>query len=191
LKHRQVQICDFFHKRFRLALVHQIVKADFRRVSNSQTLRRGCEFVETKLASKGNRCVLSILQPKEINKARPVWTILVVDDEPAVCDAIKMMLEHDGHKVQTTSSGREALILLEHSKFDLVTTDFSMLEMKGDTLAAAIKQRLPGQPVLMISTNGANAQAAGQPLPGVDLVISKPFLLEELRKAIDTVLPGT
>jgi CheY-like chemotaxis protein len=57
--------------------------------------------------------------------------------------------------------------------------------MKGDTLAAAIKQRLPNQPVLMISANGAIAKDSGNPLPGVDLVISKPFLLEDLRKAID------
>jgi CheY-like chemotaxis protein len=65
-----------------------------------------------------------------------------------------------------------------------------MSGMKGDTLAAAIKQRLPNQPVLMISTNGALAKASGNPLPGVDLVISKPFSMEDLRKAIAKVLPG-
>jgi CheY-like chemotaxis protein len=80
--------------------------------------------------------------------------------------------------------------MLEQHKFDLVTTDFSMSGMKGDKLAATIKERLPNQPVLMISSNGAFAKAAGHPLPGVDLVISKPFHLEELRKAIATVLPG-
>ncbi len=109
----------------------------------------------------------------------------MVDDEPAVCDTIKMVLEHDGHKVQTASNGSEALVLLEQGKFDLVTTDFSMPGMKGDELAAAIKQRLPNQPVLMISGNGAIAKSSDNSLPGADLVISKPFLLEELRKAID------
>jgi CheY-like chemotaxis protein len=130
------------------------------------------------------------LQSKEINKGKPVWQILVVDDEPAVCGAIKMMLEHDGHKVQMASSGREALSLLEQGGFDLVTTDFSMPGMKGDALAAAIKQRLPNQPVLMISGNGAMSKSSGDPLTGVDLVIGKPFLLEDLRKAIAKVLPG-
>ena len=116
---------------------------------------------------------------------------MVVDDEPAVCGAIKMMIEHDGHKVQTASSGKEALALLEQGRFDLVTTDFSMPEMKGDTLAAAIKQRLPNQPVLMISGNALTSQSSGNPLTGVDLVIGKPFLLADLRKAIDKLLPGT
>lgn len=111
-----------------------------------------------------------------------------MDDEPAICASIKMLLEHDGHKVQTANSGREALSRLEQERFDLVTTDFSMEGMKGDALAVAIKQRLPNQPVLMISANGAIAQSFGEPLPGVDMVISKPFSMEELREAIAKVL---
>jgi CheY-like chemotaxis protein len=126
-----------------------------------------------------------------MNKEKPVWQILVVDDEPDVCETIRMVLEHDGHKIQTVNSGREALVLLEHGKFDLVTTDFSMSGMKGDVLAALIKQRLPNQPVLMISANGAMANDSGNPLPGVDLVISKPFLLEDLRNAIAKVFRET
>jgi CheY-like chemotaxis protein len=131
--------------------------------------------------------VFLVLQPKEINKGNPAWQILVVDDEPTVSEAIKMMLEHDGHKVQTANSGREALTMLEPGRFDLVTTDFSMPEMKGDALAAAIKQRLPNQRVLMISGNGLS-KSSGDPLTGVDLVIGKPFLLEDLREAIAKVL---
>ena len=129
------------------------------------------------------------MEVKEINKGKPVWQILVVDDEPAVCDAIKMMLEHDGHTVQTAKSGREALALLEQRRFDLVTTDFSMPEMKGDALAVAIKQRLPNLPVLMISGNAIMSQSSSNPLTGVDLVIGKPFLLKQLREAIAKVLP--
>jgi CheY-like chemotaxis protein len=63
-----------------------------------------------------------------------------------------------------------------------------MSEMKGDILATTIKQRLPNQPVLMISANGAIAKDSGDPLPGVDLVISKPFSLEDLRNAVDYVI---
>jgi CheY-like chemotaxis protein len=132
----------------------------------------------------------SCLKPKEINKGKPVWQILVVDDEPAVCETIKMLLEHDGHKIQTANNGREALALLEHGKFDLVTTDLSMSEMRGDVLAAAIKEHLPNLPVLLISGNGAIEKDSGNPFPGVDLVIGKPFLLEDLRTAIAKVLPG-
>ena len=74
--------------------------------------------------------------------AFPPRKILVVDDEPFVCDAVKMMLNFDGHTVQTANSGQEALEMLERDKFDLVITDFAMPNMKGDELAAAIKAKL-------------------------------------------------
>ena len=113
----------------------------------------------------------------------------MVDDEPALGGAIKMMLEYDGHAVQTASSGKEALSLLEQGNFDVVITDYSMPEMKGDKLAIAIKQRLPNQPILMITAHADMLMASRNPLTGVDFLISKPFLLEDLRKAIARVLP--
>jgi CheY-like chemotaxis protein len=107
-----------------------------------------------------------------------------VDDEPLVCDAVRMMLVFDGHKVQAVHSGKEALNLLEKRTFDVVITDYEMPEMKGDELAATIKTRTPGQPVVMITAYAETLQASGNPLTGVDFVISKPFVLENLREAI-------
>jgi CheY-like chemotaxis protein len=119
----------------------------------------------------------------------PKKRILVVDDEPFVCDAVKMMLAFDGHDVMTASDAEEALEVFDKNKFDLVITDFAMPGMKGDELAAAIKARLPGQPVVMITAYAEMLQASGKQLPGVDFLVSKPFLLEHLREAISTVLP--
>jgi CheY-like chemotaxis protein len=116
--------------------------------------------------------------------------ILVVDDEPAVNEAIKMMLEYDGHAVQTASNGKEALSLLEQGSFDVVMTDYSMPDMRGDALAIAIKQRLPNQPVVMITAHADALKSSGNPLTGVNFLISKPFLLEDLRTAITSVLQG-
>src|ERR1035437_1981807 len=79
-----------------------------------------------------------------------VRQILMVDHEPAVCGAIKMMLKFDGHAVQTADGSKAALSLLEQGKFDLIITDYSMPGMKGDELAAVIKQRLPHQPKQII-----------------------------------------
>jgi two-component system response regulator MprA len=120
-----------------------------------------------------------------------VWRILVVDDEPAVCDAIKMMLKFDGHEVQTANGSHEALSLLEQDRFDLITVDYAMAGMNGDELAASIKQRLPHQPIIMITAHADMLKSSGSPLAGVDRIISKPFLLEDLRKAIAEVLRGS
>jgi CheY-like chemotaxis protein len=117
----------------------------------------------------------------------PKRHILVVDDEPLVCDAVKMMLAFDGHAVETACNGKEALALFDREKFDLVITDFSMPAMKGDELATAIKARDPKQPVVMITAFAEMLQSSSTPLRDVDYVISKPFLLENLREAIAKV----
>jgi CheY-like chemotaxis protein len=120
-----------------------------------------------------------------------VRQILVVDDEPAVCDAIKMMLKFDGHEVQTADGSKAALSLLEKGKFDLIIMDYSMPGMKGDELAAVIQQRLPHQPIIMITAYAEMLKSSSDPLPGVDFILSKPFSLADLREAIAGVLPGS
>ena len=139
------------------------------------------------IMGEGSRLRL-FLEPMS-TPAFPQRRILVVDDEPFVCDAVKMMLTFDGHVVETASNGKEALAMFEVGKFDLVITDFAMPNMKGDELAAAIKARSPKQPVVMITAYAEMLQSSGNPLTGVDHVISKPFLLENLREAIARVTP--
>jgi two-component system response regulator AtoC len=136
-------------------------------------------------------CKLSIkqLNIKMVKPVIPTKRILVVDDEPFVGEAIKMMLAFDGHEVRIATSGKEALAVLETDTFDLVITDFAMPAMKGDALAAAIKVLLPKQPIVMITAYAEMLQSSGHPLPGVDVLIGKPFLLENLREAITKVLP--
>lgn len=108
--------------------------------------------------------------------------ILVVDDEPLVCDAVKMMLTFDGHLVDTARSAKEALQLFVPGKYDVVFTDMHMPPMNGDVLAARIKEQAPEQPVIMITA--FTEQLRNEPPPGVDLLVPKPFLLEDLRQAL-------
>ena len=109
-----------------------------------------------------------------------------MDDEQSVCDCIRLLLAFDGHEVTSVNSGRAALSVFEKNKFDLVFTDYSMPGMRGDELAVAIKELAPGQPVLMIT-----GFAPPRLLPdGVDCVLSKPFMLTDLREAIHRLSPG-
>ncbi|HYG35559.1 MAG TPA: response regulator [Clostridia bacterium] len=115
--------------------------------------------------------------------------ILIVDDEPFVCEAVKMMLAYDGHSVEAATNGEDALALLAKSTFDVVITDYAMPRIRGDELAATIKARNPKQPVVMVTAYAEMLAASAHPLPGVDLVISKPFLLDHLREAMAKVIP--
>ena len=112
----------------------------------------------------------------------------MVDDDPLVCDSIRRMLAVDGHVVETASSGEAALELFQKAKFDLIIVDYKMPGMNGDELAAAIKALDPHQPIVMVTAHPETLASSGNPLVGVDLVISKPFDLQELRSAVSKLL---
>lgn len=115
--------------------------------------------------------------------------ILVVDDEPMVCDAVEMMLSFDGHEVHTATSAAQALKCFGQTAFDLVITDYAMPQVRGDELAIRLKQRSPQTPVVMITAHAEVLLSTGTPLPGIALVISKPFMIDTLREAIRQTCP--
>lgn len=112
----------------------------------------------------------------------PSKRILAVDDEPFVCEALKMMLMHDGHQVEIVSSGHDALARFDPARFDLVVTDYAMPGMKGDQLAQSIKNRSPQTPIILLTAFPPETQ-----LQCFDLVITKPLSFEDLRNALAKV----
>jgi CheY-like chemotaxis protein len=110
--------------------------------------------------------------------------ILVVDDESLVRQSVNILLQGDGYRVHEAKSGAEALALFEPGKFDMVFTDYLMPEMRGDQLAAAIKERSPNQPVVMLTAFLEKFKPSDPPPGGVDSIICKPFALDTLRTAL-------
>ena len=114
--------------------------------------------------------------------------ILIVDDEPLACDAIRRVLEVDKHSIETATSAQEALAAFQTRKFDLLIIDYEMPVMKGDKLAAAIKAQEPKQPIIMVTAYGESLRAAGDFPLAVERVISKPFDLKDFREAVRQVV---
>ena len=108
-------------------------------------------------------------------------TILLVEDDQAVRESIKMLLAIDRHAVSEAAGGHEALQLFANSKFDLVITDYLMPEMRGDELARNLKNLAPAQPILMVTAYMDKLAQAGKP---ADVILPKPFNLEALRQAL-------
>ena len=108
--------------------------------------------------------------------------ILVVDDEPFVCESIKMLLAYDGHEVETASGGTEALTRFDPKKIQIVFTDFAMPGMKGDELAEKIKARSPTTPIILLTAFPPPTKPAA-----IDLVLTKPFMLQTLRDGLQKI----
>ena len=93
-------------------------------------------------------------------------------------------LQADGHSTTTAAHGREALDRFKTDCIDLVITDQSMPEMNGVQLAAALRERAPNLPIILLTGFGEEMQALGDHPENVDLVIGKPVSASELRRAI-------
>ena len=107
--------------------------------------------------------------------------ILVVDDDAATRESIKLLLDVDRHLVTVASNGMEALELFKKWGFDLVITDYLMPGMLGDELAQRIRSFTPSQPILMVTAYVEKLIAAGQP---ADSMLGKPWSVDELRRAV-------
>lgn len=118
--------------------------------------------------------------------ARPLH-ILAVDDHPVQTELLAQALGSDWHIVATATCGRDAIERFDSEHFDLVITDKAMPGMSGDQLAAAIKAREPGTPVIMLT--GLGRLGDDEDLSEfVDLLVPKPASLKDLRAAIARVM---
>ncbi len=77
--------------------------------------------------------------------------ILVVDDDPGICQTLQEILEGSGCDVTTACDGDEGLRHVESGGFDLVLSDVVMPKMDGYELYTAIKRDHPGLPILMMT----------------------------------------
>ena len=112
-------------------------------------------------------------------------TVLVVDDEPLVCNALKFLLDRFGFDTVMAQSGAEALDCFKQKEFDLVITDFAMPRMNGVDLAIAIKARSPNQPILMLTAYAERFWS--EPVAAVDKILAKPISIPKLQEAIKMV----
>jgi signal transduction histidine kinase len=115
--------------------------------------------------------------------------ILVVDDEPYMCDVCTRTLQRGGYEVVATSEPRTAeRMLRDDQHFDLLLTDIKMPAMSGLELALIARERDPAIAII-IMTGFATMENLQQSVQrGIADFLSKPFELDHLRLAVDQAL---
>ncbi|ODT02559.1 MAG: hypothetical protein ABS52_12910 [Gemmatimonadetes bacterium SCN 70-22] len=120
------------------------------------------------------------------------WTILVVDDEPAVLESTRRALAAMGHTVATAPSAAhaEAWFRDHGARCDLVITDYRMPGRTGPQLIASLRGSRPHLPAVVVSGYAAEAAGEIRALGGATALLAKPYGLTELRSAIDRACPA-
>lgn len=115
--------------------------------------------------------------------------ILLVDDEEAILQTMRSILETEGYAVETASGGREAVELFRNAPCDVALCDVKMQGMDGIELLVALREITPELPVIMISGHGTIDTAVEALKKGAYDYIQKPLdlnrLLVSLRNALE------
>jgi DNA-binding response OmpR family regulator len=118
-------------------------------------------------------------------------SILVLDDDPHVLDAMTAMLEGAGHSVRAAADGRAGLQSFQASRPDLVVTDIIMPHREGIETIRAIRAADALVPIIAISGGGRFRSVDFLTLAmqlGADAALAKPFAAAELLGTIARLL---
>jgi len=114
--------------------------------------------------------------------------ILVVDDEPDICEALDVFLSSEGYQVSTVESGAAAIEQVKRQAFDLVITDLRMPGMSGVEAVASLKRLHPDLAVIVVSGYVSDESDLRCRAEGVATIIRKPFHLDDLLNVIARAL---
>ena len=119
-------------------------------------------------------------------------TILFVDDEQALVDMGKEILEHLGYRVVTRTGSIDALELFrtDPRRFDLVITDMTMPNMTGDNLAREIMRIRPRIPVVLCTGFSEMVTEENVRDMGIRRLLMKPLVMRDLAGCIREILDG-
>ncbi len=114
--------------------------------------------------------------------------LLVIDDEPAIREGVRRILESESFKVETFASGHAALERIKQESFDLVITDLKMPGISGMDVLKEIKEIQPDLPVIFITGYSSVDSAVEVMKLGAVDYIAKPFTPEEMLNTIKVAL---
>jgi PAS domain S-box-containing protein len=172
-----------------LSTVHGIVKSHGGLLKVVTALGKGTTFQVYLPAAPDQEAMA------DISASAPAPTghgecVLVVDDEVAIANAAREVLEANGYRVLLANNATEALVLYtDHSQeVALVLTDIMMPGMNGVLLLRTLRKINPGVPVIASSGLCNQAQLDTMKSLGVDTVLHKPYNSNMLLRTIDGVL---
>ena len=115
-----------------------------------------------------------------------VTRVLIVDDDPAVRQILRVLLERDGVRADIAEDGEKATTMLRAEHYSVVLLDLMMPRLDGRGVIAFMKAQHIDTPVIVVSAIGDTADDLDPDL--VRVVLQKPFELRDLRMVVSAVM---
>ena len=117
-------------------------------------------------------------------------TILIVDDEPAIVELVRVTLEDERVRVLEAGDGEAALIEVERACPDLVFLDVNLPDMSGLDVCRKLCAEASRRPKIVMLTSAAQSdEVAGGFAAGADHYLTKPFSPVRLLSLVETMMP--
>lgn len=115
-------------------------------------------------------------------------SLLIVEDEESLREALKLNMELEGYEVTTVDNGPAAIKAVKNEYFDLIILDIMLPEMDGITVCETIRMQHNDVPILFLSARNSSADRVEGLRKGGDDYLTKPFNLEELLLRVDKLV---
>ena len=116
------------------------------------------------------------------------FSILLVEDEENLQEALKLNMEMEGYEVTSSYDGAEALKCVQKEHFDLIILDVMLPELDGIAVVETIRLNNSEIPILILSAKNTSADRVLGLKKGADDYLTKPFNLEELLLRVKNLL---
>lgn len=114
-------------------------------------------------------------------------TVLVVDDETMIREAVSSYFHKQGCRVFTADNGRDALAIFEHEAVTFVILDLMLPDISGEELCAVIRKK-SRVPIIMLTAKTKEQDVLNGLQIGADDYVTKPFSLRELYARMTVIL---
>jgi len=119
-------------------------------------------------------------------------TILIVEDHPTMRDAMRLVLEEDGHDVEDASDGESGLAAVRAHPPDVVLLDLNIPALSGAEVLEALKEDPATKDVLVVVVTATGEEGRARSLAGgADGYITKPFSPLALLRTVERALRGS
>lgn len=155
---------------------------------NTEDLVKKIEKITRERIIKEN--VVSLDRYRDLKVNKEPKTILVIEDDETMRRALSRIFEADGHSVRAAADGTQLSTVLDDHPIDLIILDVGLPWINGFELAKLLKEHKDLQEIPLIFVSGKTSELdvkRGFEV-GADDYIKKPFNIDEIKKAVETLL---
>ena len=114
-------------------------------------------------------------------------SVLVIDDDPDICEIVSMALSKKGYVVRTAVSGEQGILLTHESMPDIVLLDNTLPDMDGKDVARSIKEAAGGKKTIIVMMTGKEAPKGEINTSLYSGCLKKPFRLSDMVEYVEKI----